>query len=155
MPKDAKGHGSNPRGTSLHKPLPDHAYHGKSDAELHYIVKDATEAAKASQSMGKLETKYNDQVNDAATVLGYRKRLSDGEAASSLRSGSGSKSDPVATHGGAQGVDPNSPLAGSRDYDSFGRPRSADSLREYDEGSRDLSLRSRNGQVGSGMKFRG
>jgi hypothetical protein len=33
--------------------------------------------------------------------------------------------------------------------------RSADSQREYDEYNRDLKLRSRNGQVGSGMKFRG
>jgi len=103
MPKDAKGHGSNPR-SSLHKPLPDHPYHGKSDAELHYIVKDASEAGRAAQSMGKLETKYSDQVNDAASVLGYRKRLSDSEAASLLASGSG-KSSVVPTHGGAQGND--------------------------------------------------
>jgi hypothetical protein len=105
MPKDAKGHGSNPRGTSLHKPLADHPYHARTDAELHYIIKDASEAAKASQSMGKLETKYNDQVNDAATVLGYRKRLSDHEAASKLSQGSG-KSQAPAIHEAHGGTNP-------------------------------------------------
>lgn len=51
------------------------------------------------------------------------------------------------------GVGPNSPLAGSRDYDAFGRPRADKS--SYDEATRDMQLRGRNGQIGSGMKFRG
>lgn len=93
--KDAKGHGSNKR------PLAGHAYHSKSDAELRYIVKDASEAASASQSMGKLETKYNDQINDAATVLGYRDRggTSDHPDAVAARSlASGAKSAPAPVH---------------------------------------------------------
>lgn len=89
--KDARGHGSNTRGGPV-KPIPNSAYHAKSDAELRYIIKDAGEAAGAAQSMGKLETKYNDQVNDAATVLGYRDRGGqsdhpDAVAARSLASG--------------------------------------------------------------------
>lgn len=93
--KDAKGHGSNGRGR--HVPLPGHAYHGKTDAELRYIIKDAGEAARASRGLtsynpnsGKREDtegKYLDQVNDASTVLGYRSRISDSEAASALGQG--------------------------------------------------------------------
>jgi len=56
-------------------PLLHHPYHKKSDAELHYIIKDAGEAAKAVQSHDpKAEAKYLDQVNDASTILGHRKR---------------------------------------------------------------------------------
>ena len=55
--------------------LPGHPYHHKSDAELHYIIKDAAEAEKAIGSHDKKAMwKYGDQQNDAATVLGYRKR---------------------------------------------------------------------------------
>ena len=58
------------------KPLPGHAYHAKTDAMLLYIVKDAGEAAKAMQGWNpEAEGKYADQVNDACTILGYRKRL--------------------------------------------------------------------------------
>jgi hypothetical protein len=72
--KDALGHGSNGRAGGARKPIPNHPYHAKSSDELRYIIKDASEAARNAQDMGKLETKYNDQVNDAATVLGYRDR---------------------------------------------------------------------------------
>jgi hypothetical protein len=55
-------------------PLKGHAYHTKSDSELHYIVKDAGEAAQAMKGHNsKAEMKYLDQVNDASTVLHYRK----------------------------------------------------------------------------------
>ena len=55
--------------------LKGHPYHKKSDAELHYIVKDAGEAAKAMKSVdSKAESKYLDQVNDASTVLHYRSK---------------------------------------------------------------------------------
>ncbi len=60
-------------------PLRGHDYHGKTDAELHYIIKDAGEAAKAMRDHSpKSESKYLDQVNDAHTVLGYRKRTKSG-----------------------------------------------------------------------------
>jgi hypothetical protein len=56
-------------------PLKGHGYHSKSDAELRYILKDANEAARNMKGMdSKAEGKYLDQVNDASTVLGYRKR---------------------------------------------------------------------------------
>lgn len=74
MAKDAKGHGSEKRGGGM--PLQGHPYHEKSDAELRFIAKDASEAAKNMQGMGnaQAEGKYLDQVNDASTVLGYRDR---------------------------------------------------------------------------------
>lgn len=56
-------------------PLSDHAYHKKTNAELEFIVKDAGEAAKAMQGHNPAaEAKYLDQVNDATTVLAYRKQ---------------------------------------------------------------------------------
>lgn len=55
-------------------PLKGHPYHSKSDAELHYIRKDAHEAAQAMKGHDpKAESKYLDQINDAETVLHYRK----------------------------------------------------------------------------------
>jgi len=55
-------------------PLKGHAYHDKSDDELKYILKDASEAARAMKNHSpKSESKYLDQVNDAATVMHYRK----------------------------------------------------------------------------------
>lgn len=93
--------------------------------------------------------KYADQVNDAATVLGYRTRTGTGpdnaDAARAMAQG----------HPKSAGVDPHSAMASSRDYDSFGRPRDDLAKSEYDEASRDMALRGRNGQIGSGMKYRG
>lgn len=109
--KDAKGHGSNGRGGPS-KPIPNSPYHAKSDAELRYIVKDASEAESASRGMtaynpngsqrSDTSGKYADQVNDAASVLGYRDRggLSDHPndvAARAAVSGS-DKSSKVPTH---------------------------------------------------------
>jgi hypothetical protein len=55
-------------------PLKGHPYHDKTDAELSFIMRDAAEAAKAMQGHdGKAEAKYLDQVNDAATVMFFRK----------------------------------------------------------------------------------
>ena len=83
--KDAKGHGSDARGgmsqdarrnagDAAHgkvrgMPIAGHPYHTKTNDELQYIAKDASEAAKAQRGMAS-EGKYLDQVNDAATVLG-------------------------------------------------------------------------------------
>ncbi len=124
--KDAKGHGSDTRGGRLAKPIPGHHYHAKSDAELRYIIKDASEAEKATRGMsmynpnsGKREDtagKYSDQVNDAASVLAYRDRggkrdepnhgliegmqakLSGDIAAGRMLHSGNPKSDPVPTH---------------------------------------------------------
>ena len=59
----------------LAMPLKGHAYHTKSDAELMYIAKDAGEAAKAMKGHNpSAEGKYLDQMNDAHTVMNYRKK---------------------------------------------------------------------------------
>jgi hypothetical protein len=56
-------------------PLRGHPYHKKTDAELHYIARDAHAAAQAMKGHSPdAENKYWDQVNDASTVLGYRRR---------------------------------------------------------------------------------
>lgn len=87
--KDAKGHGSSGRGRNF-KPLPGHAYHKMTNDQLRYIAKDAGEAGRNAQDMGDERgiNKYADQVNDAASVLGYRSRTGAGpdnaEAASAL-----------------------------------------------------------------------
>ena len=58
------------------KPIPYHEYHNKRDAELRYIIKDAGEAAQNMRGMDtEAECKYLDQVNDACTVLRYRRML--------------------------------------------------------------------------------
>lgn len=50
------------------------AFAAKSDAELHYIIRDASEAVRAMKDVNPIaEAKYLDQVNDAATVL-YRRQ---------------------------------------------------------------------------------
>lgn len=60
-------------------PLKGHAYHAKSDAELHYIIRDASEAARAMQGHSPgAEGKYLDQANDASTILGHRRRTGQG-----------------------------------------------------------------------------
>jgi len=50
-------------------------YEKKSDAELIYIMRDASKAAKRAQELGddRAEAKYLDQINDAATVM-HRRR---------------------------------------------------------------------------------
>lgn len=58
------------------KPIPDHPYHGKTAAALLYIVKDAGEAAQAMRGHDyAAECKYLDQINDASTVLRYRRMV--------------------------------------------------------------------------------
>lgn len=58
------------------KPIPHHDYHAKSDAALLYIIRDAGEAAQAMRGMDyAAECKYLDQINDASTVLRYRRTL--------------------------------------------------------------------------------
>lgn len=58
----------------MHKPIPDHRYHHLTDPMLHYIIKDAGEAARNMRDMNyEAECKYLDQVNDACTVLRYRR----------------------------------------------------------------------------------
>lgn len=58
----------------MKKPLADHPYHSKSYAELKYIIKDAGEAAIAMRGHSPAsEAKYLDQVNDACTILHWRK----------------------------------------------------------------------------------
>jgi len=50
-------------------------YSKKTHAQLHYIMKDASEAAKNMKGMdSKAEAKYLDQVNDASTELYKRKK---------------------------------------------------------------------------------
>lgn len=54
-------------------PIADHRYHFLSNAELYFIQKDASEAAKAMRGISETaECKYLDQLNDASTVLFYR-----------------------------------------------------------------------------------
>jgi hypothetical protein len=60
---------------NVRHPLANHKYHEKTNAELEYIVKDAGEAAKAMQGHDSAaEHKYLDQVNDATTVLAWRRQ---------------------------------------------------------------------------------
>ena len=59
----------------MRMPLSGHIYHSKSDAELRYIVRDAGEAARAMEKHNRTaEDRYLDQVNDAQTVLYYRRQ---------------------------------------------------------------------------------
>lgn len=56
-------------------PIVDHRFHALSDSELHYIAKDAWEAAKNMRGVSaEAEYKYIDQINDVGSVLGYRAR---------------------------------------------------------------------------------
>lgn len=93
-------------------PLPGHPFHSKSDAELRYIQRDASEAGRNAQEMGDERgvNKYADQVNDAATILGYRQRSGgqpeDGNAAAARALASGPKSAPAPVHSGAMGRNP-------------------------------------------------
>ena len=56
-------------------PLRGHRYHTLTDDSLHFIIKDAGEAAVLAKGMQNLdaEGKYLDQMNDARTVLFYRR----------------------------------------------------------------------------------
>ena len=56
-------------------PIEGHPYHEKTDAELLFIARDAKAAADAMRGMDtKAECKYLDQINDACTVMAYRRR---------------------------------------------------------------------------------
>ena len=63
------------------KPLHGHPYHAKPDFMLEFIIKDAGEAALCMKGHSPAaEAKYLDQVNDACTVLHYRKNLAAAKA---------------------------------------------------------------------------
>lgn len=50
-------------------------FYRKSDAELHYIIRDAGQAAELARGFDSVaECKYLDQVNDACTVLYSRRK---------------------------------------------------------------------------------
>ena len=56
-------------------PIAEHPFHKLDNMKLRYIQKDAGEAAKAMRGHDKrAEAKYLDQVNDASTILNYRRR---------------------------------------------------------------------------------
>ena len=58
------------------KPIEDHPYHDLDDGRLLYIIQDAGRAAQAMRGHNfTAECKYLDQVNDACTVLHYRRKL--------------------------------------------------------------------------------
>ena len=63
--------------TSIHEermPLKGHPWHRKSDEELRYIIRDAGKAAEAMRGHNRTaEDKYRDQVNDASSILYYRR----------------------------------------------------------------------------------
>jgi hypothetical protein len=60
-------------------PLRGHPYHEKTDSELLYIFRDASEAALAMSGHNETaERKYLDQANDAATIMHYRHTRSEG-----------------------------------------------------------------------------
>lgn len=54
--------------------LKDHPYHEKSNDELKYIISDARDAANNVAGFNyDVESKYLDKINDAVTILRYRK----------------------------------------------------------------------------------
>ena len=58
------------------RPFPGHPWHRKADADLIFILKDAGEAAHAANSIGDPdgESKYIDQIQEALTILQYRRQ---------------------------------------------------------------------------------
>lgn len=60
------------------KILDGHPYHSKTNEELLYIIKDARDAANNMAGFNyTAESKYLDQINDAVTILNYRKLKDD------------------------------------------------------------------------------
>lgn len=163
--KDNKGHGSNGKGGGNAKPsakgmrlITTHTS-GAHSAKVYNNPEWGEKVVQFFKS-GAYQPNadyHTDDISDAhATAQSALARYSaqDGAAAKSLASGS-SKSDPVPVHNGMSDIHPNDPRVGSRDYDAMGHPRDALAKSDYDEASRDMALRGRNGQIGSGMKFRG
>ena len=69
-------HGPQNRSDTGRAPLKGHPYHGKTEAELKYIMRDAGLAARAmGRDRPQQEGKYLDQMNDAATVLYHRRQI--------------------------------------------------------------------------------
>ena len=61
------------------KPLKGHPFHKRTDDELLYIFRDASEAALAMSGHDTVaEAKYLDQANDAATIYHWRRNYSRG-----------------------------------------------------------------------------
>jgi hypothetical protein len=60
------------------RPIPSHPYHELPSESLRDIATDAKLAAKATQDYDAVAScKYLDQMNDAVTVLAYRKRTTE------------------------------------------------------------------------------
>ena len=156
--KDAKGHGSDARGGGMSQdarrnagnaahgkvrgmPIPGHPFHTKTNDELQYIAKDANAAAKAQRGMAS-EGKYLDQVNDAATVLGWRARggkdLSQSPAAD-IAAQHGVSGPAVAGHG---------PFPSNADFMAkYGGPRDhAAEQRGFNSGMREINRLKRQGK---------
>ncbi|NDB69086.1 MAG: hypothetical protein EB015_13970, partial [Methylocystaceae bacterium] len=92
-------------------PLGGHPYHSKSDSELRYIIKDAGQAARNMKGMDdKAEGKYLDQINDASTVLNYRRKgvtpLPREERKSGGRTGKGKTHINILISAGGKGQEP-------------------------------------------------
>ena len=63
-------------------PLRDHPYHELSNLVLRSIIGDAAKAARAMRGVDeKAECKYLDQVNDACTILYWRKQRDEADRA--------------------------------------------------------------------------
>lgn len=84
-------------------PLRGHEYHYKTNEALRYIMKDASEAARALQGHDSAaEGKYLDQVNDAATVLHYRRM--NGIVQPKLKPADYIPNNPIRIEGGVKGT---------------------------------------------------
>jgi hypothetical protein len=128
--KDARGHGSDKtNGISVINP------NGGNIAPKSNFQKfwagSATQSVANDVAAGRVKT---------IVAGGGQPMSSNAQAAQSLMNGLKSTQAPVHD---SMSVGPHSPLAGSRDYDPFGRPRTGDSLHSYDEASREMRLRSR------------
>lgn len=126
MAKDAGGHGSEARGLAAASAR-NRAMFGANAGFR--TVKPVTSNAEASQSLMSSLKSTQAPVHDSMYASGGR---------------NGPETYPRADGS----IHPNDPRVGSRDYDAMGHPRTDKS--DYDDYSRDLSLRSRNGGIGSG-----
>lgn len=95
MPKDTKGHGSNPRGTLNRLGIPVGGdYHTLHSSKVDELVAEAKKAGyrKPANANGSTGRYFHDHLQRGAG------KQTDADAGSQLRAGSGAKSDQVGTH---------------------------------------------------------